>query len=465
MVLGGLKAGIRGAIGLLQGRRKLDEELLAEVIKRLRRALIEADFNIRQTKDITERLEERLREGEPRQGLALDTHAMNIIYAELVRLLGPAREFRPHNQTVLMVGLYGQGKTTTAAKLADWWRRRHGARVAVIAADVHRPGAATQLQQLLADTGVAVHTEPDTPDAPTIVRNGLATYGGADVIIIDTAGRHQLDEELVTELDEISRLANATERFLVIDAQVGQAAGPVAASFHSLVNVTGVIVTKLDGTARGGGALSAVAATAAPIMWVGTGETIRELEAFESDRFISRLLGMGDIKGLIDLAPEDLDELAAVRLTERLMSGRFTLHDMYQQMEMMSKVGTLSKLLSFLPDMFGGGMSEAQKKGMQRNLDRYRIIMDSMTSQEKNEPHILKSERVRRIARGSGVREKDVRDLLGQWNRSRRMMKGMKGNRGMQRQMRQMMDGNDLDDLGIEGLLGGGGKQPPPSGA
>lgn len=453
MVLGGLKSGIRNAVGLLRGKRKIDEELLAELVKTLRRALIEADFNIRQTKDLTERLEERLREDEPRPGLTLETFAMNTIYTELVRMLGTPREVRPHNQTVLMVGLYGQGKTTSTAKLADWWRRRHGVRVAVIAADVHRPGAYFQLKQLLDDTNVEVYGEPDTKDAPTIVRNGLAKVGGADVVIVDTAGRHQLDEDLVTELDEINRLTNASERLLVIDAQVGQAAGPVAASFHDLVGVTGVIVTKLDGTARGGGALSAVAATAAPIMWVGTGETIKELEKFEGDRFISRLLGMGDIQGLIDLAPEDMDEMEAVRLTERLMTGRFTLHDMYKQMEMMSKVGTLSKLLSFLPDAFGGGMSPAQKEAMQQNLERYRIIMDSMTSFEKNEPQVLKSERVRRIARGSGVREKDVRELLAQWNRSRKMMKGMKGNRKMQRQMRSMMkDGSEggLEELGLD---------------
>ena len=208
-------------------------------------------------------------------------------------------------------------------------------------------------------------------------------------MIVDTAGRHQLDAELVEELEAISDLATADERFLVIDAQVGQAAGPVAASFHDLVNVTGVIVTKLDGTARGGGALSAVAATAAPIVHIGVGEKVEDLERFESDRFISRLLGMGDIQGLIDLAPEDFDEDEAMRLTQALMSGRFTLNDMYQQMEMMSKVGTLDKLLSFLPmGMFGGmgQMSKAQKEAMQRNLERYRVIMDSMTTNEKDDP-------------------------------------------------------------------------------
>ncbi|MBT3772910.1 MAG: signal recognition particle protein Srp19, partial [Euryarchaeota archaeon] len=289
--------------------------------------------------------------------------------------------------------------------------------------------------------------------APTIVRNGLAAVGSADIVIVDTAGRHQLDQDLVKELEYISKLCQATERFLVIDAQVGQAAGPVAASFHDLVNVTGVIVTKLDGTARGGGALSAVATTGAPIMYLGIGEKVADLEKFESDGFISRLLGMGDIKGLIDLAPEDLDEAEAMRITERMMTGRFTLNDMYKQMEMMSKVGTVDKLLSFLPtNMFGmGGMTKGQQEDMQGNLDKFRIIMDSMTNFEKDNPKSMKAERIRRIARGAGVNEKEVRELISQWGRSKKMMKGMTSNRKMSRQMKQMMKGNDMDmdDFGM----------------
>mgnify|MGYP003336051353 CR=1 FL=1 len=349
---------------------------------------------------------------------------------------------------MLFRSLYGQGKTTTTAKLAEWYRKKHSLKVAVIEADVHRPGAYAQLQQLLEDSSVEVYGEPETKDAVTIVRNGLEKCKAADLIIVGTAGRHQLDDELVVELEHLSDLTRASERWLVIDAQVGQAAGPVAASFHGLAGVTGIVITKLDGTARGGGALSAVAATGAPIVHIGVGEKIQDIEKFESNRFISRLLGMGDIQGLIDLAPEDLDEEEALRLTQRLMSGRFTLNDMYKQMEMMSKVGTIDKLMSFLPGSFLGGMgamSKAQKEGMQKNLDRYRTIMDSMTNWEKNEPAKIKVDRIRRIARGSGVREKDVRELIGQWNRSRKMMKGMGGNRQLNKQMRKMMKDGDFD--------------------
>jgi len=448
MALEGLSRGIFRSLGLLKNKRKLDEEELREMTRSLRRALQEADFNIRQTKEIVDRLESRIREEDLRPGLTIQTHAMNILYTELVRILGPPTEFQPRGATLLLVGLYGQGKTTTTAKLAEWYRKKHGLRVAVIEADVHRPGAYEQLSQLLEETTVQVYGEPETKDAVTIVRNGLAACAAADLVIVDTAGRHQLDEELVDELENIAGLTRATDRWLVIDAQVGQAAGPVAASFHNLAGVTGIVITKLDGTARGGGALSAVAATGAPIVHIGVGERIQDLEKFESDRFISRLLGMGDIQGLIDLAPEDMDEEEAMRLTQRLMSGRFTLNDMYKQMEMMSKVGTIDKLMSFLPGSMLGGMgamSKNQKEAMQANLDRYRTIMDSMTAWEKNEPAKIKADRIKRIARGSGVREKDVRELIGQWNRSRKMMKGMGGNRKLNKQMRKMMKDGDMD--------------------
>ncbi|RJU91281.1 MAG: signal recognition particle protein [Candidatus Poseidoniales archaeon] len=448
MALEGLSRGIFRSLGLLKSKSKLDEEELREMTRSLRRALQEADFNIRQTKEIVDRMESRLKEDERRPGLTVQTQAMNILYTELVRILGPAAEFQPRGATLLLVGLYGQGKTTTTAKLAEWYRRKHSLRVAVIEADVHRPGAYAQLSQLLEDTTVQVYGEPDEKDAVTIVRNGLKACASADLVIIDTAGRHQLDDELVKELEHIAALTRATDRWLVIDAQVGQAAGPVAASFHNLAGVTGIVITKLDGTARGGGALSAVAATGAPIVHIGVGERVQDLEKFESDRFISRLLGMGDIQGLIDLAPEDLDQEEAMRLTQRLMSGRFTLNDMYKQMEMMSKVGTIDKLISFLPGSMLGGMgamSKSQKEAMQANLDRYRTIMDSMTGWEKNEPAKIKVDRIRRIARGSGVREKDVRELIGQWNRSRKMMKGMGGNRKLNKQMRKMMKDGDMD--------------------
>ena len=407
----------------------LDEKQVDEGLRGIRQALLEADVTLDVAKQFIENVKPKALGQEIIRSTSPGQMVVKIVYDELVKLLGEKNEDINLNAVppvpMMLVGLQGSGKTTTTAKLAEWYRRRHGVRVAVIEADVHRPGAYNQLSQLLEDSSVEVYGEPDNKNAVDIVKNGLKQHAAADLVIIDTAGRHKLDEDLVVELEQISEVANANERFLVIDAQVGQSAGPVAANFHDLAGVTGIVITKLDGTARGGGALSAVATTGAPVMYIGTGEKVADLEKFESDRFISRLLGMGDIRGLIDLAPEDMDEEEAMRITQRMMTGRFTLNDMYSQMEMMSKVGTIDKLLSFLPSgMFGGmgAMGKNQKEAMQANLDRYRVIMDSMTTYEKDEPAKIKADRIRRIARGSGVKEKDVRELIGQWNRSRKMM-------------------------------------------
>ena len=216
MALEGLKQRIIGSMSLLKGKRVVDEETIKELSKQLRRALLEADFNVRQTKELTERIERRMMEEDPLPGVKLETHAMNMMYTELVRILGPPRDIRPRNETVLMVGLYGQGKTTTTAKIADWWRRKHGVKVAVIEADVHRPGAFQQLTQLLEGTNVEVYGEPDENDAKTIVRNGLNKFSSADVVIIDTAGRDSLDGDLKQELIDIANIANATERLSLI---------------------------------------------------------------------------------------------------------------------------------------------------------------------------------------------------------------------------------------------------------
>ena len=290
MALEGLRRGIQGALSRLRGKRSIDEEELRGMVKDLRRALLAADFNVRQTKEITDRLELRMRDDEPRPGLTLQTHAMNIIYAELVRLLGEPREILPFNQRILMVGLYGQGKTTTTAKIAAWWKRKHKLEIGVIEADVHRPGAYAQLKQLLEDHDIDVYGDPKNTDATSIVKAGMQQMANKDVVIIDTAGRDQLDEDLQEELKQIADIVQATESLLVIDAQVGQAAGPVAAKFHELVGVTGVIVTKLDGTAKGGVIFSLYDQLKIPVTFVGVGEGFDDLRAFNPIKYVDGII-------------------------------------------------------------------------------------------------------------------------------------------------------------------------------
>jgi len=327
-----------------------------------------------------------------------------------------------------MVGLYGQGKTTTAGKLSHYFKKR-GLKVGVIAGDVHRPAAYDQLKQLSERTGVAFYGEPGETRAPKIVREGLEKLKDCEVVIIDTSGRHSLEDELVEEMKRIANVAEPDERLLVIDAVMGQAAGPQAKAFHDAIGLTGVIITKMDGTAKAGGALSAVQATKAPVVFIGTGEHIDELEKFNPPGFISRLLGMGDIKALIEQAQGVVDEKEAEEAARRIMSGRFTLKDMLGQMEMLQGMGPLQKLMSMLP--FGGGanMTKEQMEMAQVRIKKFKVIGSSMTQEELENPRIIKGTRIRRIARGAGVDMLEVKALLKQYENSRKMLKNITSDR------------------------------------
>jgi len=336
-----------------------------------------------------------------------------------------------------MVGLYGQGKTTTAGKLAKQLQKK-GLKIAMIACDVHRPAAYDQLSQIGKKLNVPVYGDPTEKKALKILKAGLKEFKDDDIIIIDTSGRHSLEKSLIEEIKDLSEEAKADERFLVLDATVGQQAGPQAKAFHDAVGVTGVILTKMDGSAKGGGALSAVAETGAPICFIGVGEHLEDLEKFDPARFVSRLLGMGDIQSLLEKAQEMMDNETAEETARKMMSGRFTLKDMYDQMEMLEGVGSLSKVANMIPGI-SGKISEKDMDASQERLRKFRVIMDSMTKEELEDPKILKSSRVMRIARGSGTTPKDVRELLKQYNISKKAIKGFMGNRKMRRQLMKQM--------------------------
>jgi len=267
------------------------------------------------------------------------------------------------------------------------------------------------------------------------------------IVIIDTSGRHALEDDLIQEIKDIAAVTKPEERILVLDSQVGQQAGPQAQAFHEAVGVTGVILTKMDGTAKGGGAISAISRTNARIVFLGTGEHIRDLEPFDAKKFISRLLGMGDLSALVQLASEEIDDQeAAERVGRAIMSGKFTLNDMYYQMAAVGKMGTLDKIMSMIP-----GMSSMEDKidfeASQKRLEVFRTIMDSMTNEEKDDPGIIKSHRIERIADGAGVTPHDVRELLKQYNQSKKMMTSIGKNRKMRKQFLKQMGGIDLDSL------------------
>ncbi len=446
MVLDGLGKSLRDVIAHIGSSSVIDEDLVMEISKELQRALLQADVNVQLVLEITNRIQERALNEKPPAGKSSKDHVINIIYKEMVSLLDNGEGLALKPQTIMMVGLYGQGKTTTTGKLAQFLSKK-GFTVGLIGADVYRPGALDQLQQLGEKINVEVYGEPGNSNAAKIVENGMKKFSDKKIIIIDTSGRHALEDELIQELKDIAAVSKPDERVLVLDSQVGQQAGPQAEAFHDAVGVTGVILTKMDGTAKGGGALSAVARTDARIIFIGTGEHIRDLEAFNADRFISRLLGMGDLASLVQMAKDEIDDEEAMeQLARSMLSGRFTLSDMYQQMAAVSKMGPLQKVMSMIP-----GMSNMEDKinyeESQKRLVKYKVIMDSMTKEEKDEPNLIKGKRIERIAAGSGVSTHEVKGLLKQYNQSKKMMGSIGKDRKMRKQMMKQLGGMDMDSL------------------
>ncbi|MDR2846347.1 MAG: signal recognition particle protein Srp54 [Candidatus Methanoplasma sp.] len=446
MVLEGLGKSLRDVIGHIGSSSVVDADLIREISKELQRALLQADVNVQLVLELTNRIQERALNEKPPAGKSSKDHVVGIIHQEMVALLDNGAPILLKPQTIMMVGLYGQGKTTTTGKLALYYGKK-GFSVGLIGADVYRPAALDQLKQLGEKVNAEVYGEPGEKDAAAIVKRGLEKLSDKKIVIIDTSGRHALEEELIQELKDIAAVSKPQERILVLDSQVGQQAGPQADAFHNAVGVTGVILTKMDGTAKGGGALSAVARTKARIVFIGTGEHIRDLEPFNADRFISRLLGMGDLASLVALAKEEMgdgDEMED--LARAMLSGRFTLNDMYKQMAAVTKMGPLQKVMSMLPGM-GGMEGKIDYEASQAKLSRFKVIMDSMTNYEKEEPNSIKGKRIERIAAGAGVATHDVRDLLKQYNQSKKMMGSIGKDRKVRKQMMKQLGGMDLDDL------------------
>lgn len=448
MVLEKLGSSLREALRKIAGASYVDESLIKEIVRDIQRALIQADVNVQLSLTITRELQRRALEEKPPAGMSPREHVVRIIYEELVKILGAAREVPIQKQRILLVGLYGQGKTTTAGKLAKFFQKK-GLSVGLVAADVHRPAAYDQLKQLAEQINAAFYGSPKEKDAVKIAKQGVKALEAMDVLIVDSSGRHALEPDLIREIESVGKALQASERLLVLDATVGQQAGPQAKAFHDAVDITGVIITKLDGTAKGGGALSAVAEVKAPIVFIGVGEKIDDLEKFEPPRFISRLLGMGDLETLLERAQEAIDAEKAEALTKKIMAGKFTLHEMYEQIDMLTDMGPMRKLASLIPGV-SGKMKDADLESTQARLRRFKIIMDSMTDEEMTDPKLVKSSRVQRIAHGAGVSPREVKELLRNYEMSRKAIKGFAGNRKMRKQLLQQLEASGLN-LGDEG--------------
>jgi signal recognition particle subunit SRP54 len=443
-----LRDDLRGALKKITGASDINEELIDSLCRDLQRALILSDVKITIVKSITDTLKERALNEQPPKGLSRKDHIITILYGELAKMLGYSGEtirtidkspeddhsaatsfFKPGRQnTVLMLGIQGSGKTTVTAKLSRWLTK-HGYRVGVIGADTWRPGALTQLKMNCSKTGVEVYGEEENKDAVAIARSGLKHFEAQnlDVVIIDTAGRHKEEEGLLQEMNDMYKVVTPDLVLLVIDGTIGQGAFKQAEAFHKAAPVGGIVLTKLDGTAKGGGALAASAATEAKVLFIGTGERIDDLEQFSPTRFVGRLLGMGDIKALLEMA-KSLEVQADENQAKRIMKGNFTIEDFYAQLDSASKLG-FKNVLDNLPGL-SGMVKEDQLDAMQVRMERWRFIIQSMTKAEKKEPDTVNESRRKRIARGSGLPESEIKAMIKHYNDSKDFMKRNKGRGG-----------------------------------
>ena len=435
-----LKTGLRAALKKIVNSSGIDEALIKELAKDVQRALLQSDVNVKLVFEITKNLEQRSLNETPPPGLSRKDHIVKILYDELARLLGVEEKqfsFQPGKlNKVLMLGIQGSGKTTITAKLSKFLTKQ-GYRVAVVGADTYRPGALTQLKTMCEKANVEVYGEENNKDSPQIVKNGLKHFESStlDIILIDTAGRHKEEKDLLEEMTQISKVAQPDLALLIIDGTIGQQCYNQAEAFHKIVPVGGIIITKLDSSAKGGGALAAAAATGAQIMYIGTGERIDDLEKFSSTRFVGRLLGMGDIQALLDMAKRLESEGDEERL-KRISHGKMNMEDFYYQIEEATRAGGLRSIMENMPG-FSGMVKEDQLDQQEERMKKWRFIIQSMTKEEKADPDLLNASRIKRIARGCGWSEHDVKELLKAYKNSKDMMKASKG-RQMQGLLRKM---------------------------
>ncbi|SEW14962.1 signal recognition particle protein Srp54 [Halobacterium jilantaiense] len=461
MVLDDLGSSLRGTLDTLRGKSRISEEDVDEVVKEIQRSLLQADVDVSLVMDLSDSIKERALEEEPPGGTSARDHVLRIVYEELVGLVGDSTTIPLEEQTIMLAGLQGSGKTTTAAKMA-WWFSKKGLRPAVIQTDTFRPGAYDQAEQMAERAEVEFYGDPDSDDPVQIAREGLEATADADVHIVDTAGRHALEDDLIAEIEEIEATVDPDRSLLVLDAAIGQGAKDQAQQFDESVGIDGVAITKLDGTAKGGGALTAVDETGSTIAFLGTGETVQDIERFEPDSFISRLLGMGDLKQLTERVERAMEETGDDEEDwdpEDLMKGEFTLHDMKKQMQAMDNMGPLDQVMDMIPGMGGGGlMDELPDDAMdvtQERMRNFEVVMDSMTEAEMANPRSIGASQVKRIAKGSGQPEETVRELLDQHKMMAQTMKQFQGmgDGDMQRMMQQMQGGGGGGGGGFGGMF------------
>ena len=435
---------VSSALGQLGGKRTLDENNIAETLRTVRLALLEADVALSVVQTFLDRVRARAVGSEVTASLSASESFLKIVNEELIEVLGGASEGLNLNvqppAVILLAGLQGAGKTTTAAKLGVYLKERENKEVMMVSADVYRPAAIEQLQTLAAQAGLGF-CESSAEDSPLKIAEmalQAAKTQFADVLIVDTAGRLAIDEALMAEISALHKALNPVETLFVVDAMTGQDAANTAKQFGDVLPLTGVVVTKADGDARGGAALSVRQVTGRPIKFIGQGEGIEALELFHPDRIASRILGMGDVMSLIEQAEQKIDKAKATKLAKKIKKGRgFDLSDFRDQIQQMNNMGGLTGMLDKLPGV--GGMADAAKARVeQQNFGQLEAIINSMTPKERSFPDVISGSRKRRIAMGSGTQIQDVNRLLKQHKQMQKMMKKLGRKGGMANMMRGM---------------------------
>lgn len=447
MAFEGLSQRLQGAVKQLGKKGKITEADLKEMMREVRLALLEADVNFKVVKEFVKKVNERALGANVLEALSPAQQVLDIVNEELTLVMGGAQaplQFSPKPPTVvMMVGLQGAGKTTTAGKIANFLKKSHHKRPLLVAGDIYRPAAIEQLKTIGGQLDMPVFSLGDKVSPVEIAKQALerATIEGRDVVIIDTAGRLHVNEELMVELEQIKRATNPTEILLVVDAMTGQDAVNVAQSFNERLDITGVVITKLDGDTRGGAALSIRQIIGKPIKFTGQGEKLDNLEIFHPDRMASRILGMGDLMTLIEKAKVEFDEKEAARVAEKMRENTYDFNDFIAQMDQMANMGPLEDILKMIPGMSNlPGIDKV--KIDPKDMAHMKAIVLSMTPSERENPDSLTQSRRKRIAKGSGRSLMEVNRMIKQFNESRKMMSDMsKGNMGA-----------------LEGLMGGGVK-------
>lgn len=456
MVLDKLGSSLKNSLQKITQAVFVDEKLVNELIRDLQRALLQADVNVQLVFKLTEKIKQRILKEETPSGLTKQEYLVNIVYEELVEFLGGEGHkinLDKKPMKIMLLGLFGNGKTTTAGKLAKFFQKR-GSKVALVQTDTWRPAAYDQLKQLADQINVPMYGIAGEKEDPVKIyekyEKELEKY---DVVIIDTAGRDALSDELIEELDRLNQKIQPDESLLVMAAELGQSAEKQAKTLNEASQVTGVIITRLDGTAKGGGALSACSVTGTPVKFIGTGEKINDIEVFNPKGFVGRLLGWGDIEALLEKAKDAMSERDAEDMSKKFLKGDFNLIDLYEQMQSMKKMGSLSKIMEMMPGM---GQLQLPKEALdvqEEKLKKWKILMNSCTKEELESPEILDRDRIDRIAKGSGTNTSDVRELLKQYKQSRKMAKMFKGansKKGMEKMMKKMGGSQNMKNMGLK---------------